>query len=225
MKVKSLLALLNNFESAVVLIAGSGARGVFAEFPDLFYDHEDESLATFVNKLIKQRDIHGRGTNTRPIANLREALSKLVQLLRSAEAQKAANEVEKLVELLEWCGHASIGAFVSDARGWLEPKTKRSQKPLAPKVAAPRLSPNDYAVLLKQMATKSGEFDQVIERLRSDRKNIKTPEMRDIARLFLDRELPKKAGREAALTAIIERQRVDARQDARASLIDRLKAW
>ena len=68
------------------------------------------------------------------------------------------------------------------------------------------------------------QFDQVIERLRADRE-IKIPDMLEVARLFLGYELPKKKGRAGALQEIIERQAVEARQEAKGSLLDRLKPW
>ena len=232
MNVSSLHDLLRNFDAAVTSAAGSETPAPFSIFCRLFFGYDDERAISFVNKLIKQRDIHGRGTNTPQVANLREVLSKLEACLRSAEAKKAADDVAKLVELLEGCGHASVDALVNGARGWLvdlnrpKPKTSRvsrTQKKPVP-AALETLPLADYAALLKQTVKDNTQFDQVIERLRADRK-IKTPDMRDLARLFLGYELAKKKGREAALKEIIERQAVEARQAARGSLLDRLKSW
>ena len=63
-----------------------------------------------------------------------------------------------------------------------------------------------------------------MERLRGD-KNIKKADMREVARSFLGYELAKKKGREDALTEMVERQRLEARQQARGSVLDRLKPW
>ena len=232
MNVNSLLDLLSNFESAVEAAAKSGTLGAFTAFRQLFLGHEEESVVSFVNSLIKQRDVHGRGTNTPPIATLRRSLAKLEACLRSAEAKKAANDVAKIVELLEGCGQASIAALVSDARGWLveasqpNPKSNRANRASKKLVKhdVKTLRPADYATLLKQATKENAKFDQMIEQLRADR-NIKKPDMREVARLFLGYELAKKKGRKDALTEIIERQTVEARQDARGSLLDRLKSW
>jgi hypothetical protein len=132
--------------------------------------------------------------------------------------------------LLGGCGQASISEFVSEARGWLaetgkpkpKPATPPQNKSIAPSV--PALSTGEYALLLKEAAQDNTKFDQLIERLRADRK-IKKADMREIAQLFTGYELAKKKGRDDALAAIVERQRVDARQDARGSLLDRLKPW
>jgi hypothetical protein len=230
MNVSSLNDLLRNFDSAITAAAGSAS---FSTLRQLFFGYDGERVISFVNKLIKQRDIHGRGTNTPPVANLREVLSKLEACLRSApEAKKAADDVAKLIEFLEGCGHASVDALVHGARGWLvesnrpKPKTSpvsRTRKKPVP-AALETLPLADYAALLKQTVKDNTQFDQVIERLRADRK-IKTPDMRDLARLFLGYELAKKKGREAALKEIIERQAVEARQAARGYLLDRLKSW
>jgi hypothetical protein len=119
---------------------------------------------------------------------------------------------------------------VSDARGWLaeasRPKPKPGKpprkKPFAP--AAPALRPDEYASLLKDASKDNAQFDRVVEQLGGD-KTIKKAEMRQVALLFLGYELAKKKGREDALTAIKERQRIEARQEARGSVLDRLKPW
>src|SRR5438105_921693 len=134
MKVSSLLAVLGDFESAVATALGSEPPASFTEFRHLFAGHEAENVAPFVNKLIKQRDIHGRDTCAVPIASLCQTLTKLESCLRSAEAKKAADDVAKLVELLEGCGQPSIGELVSDARKWLmetsQPKSKIKSSPV-----------------------------------------------------------------------------------------------
>jgi hypothetical protein len=231
MNVSSLLDVLSNFDSAVAAASGRETTTSFSAFRQLFFGYEDDSVTSFVNKLTKQRDIHGRGMNTPPVRNLREALTKLEACLRSAEAKKAADDVAKLVELVAGCGQASVGALVSDARGWLvqssQPKSKTaptSRPRKKPSVSMETLPPTDYAALLKRTVKDNTQFDQVIERLRADRE-IKIPDMLEVARLFLGYELPKKKGRAGALQEIIERQAVEARQEAKGSLLDRLKPW
>jgi hypothetical protein len=232
MKVSSLIAVLSNFEAAAAAASGSGAAGTFKEFRQLFLGHDEDNVAPFLNTLIKQRDIHGRRTNTPPLAHLREVLTKLEACLRSAEGKKGADDIAKLVELIGGCGQASVDAFVSEARVWLaeatqpKPKSKSARAPrkssTAPMVEV--LSLNEYANRLKQAARDNPQFDELVERLRGDKK-VKKADMREIAQLFLGYEIAKKKGREDALTAIVERQQVDARQDARGSLLDRLKSW
>jgi hypothetical protein len=234
MKVSSLVAVLSNFESAVEVAAGSQATDDFSALRQLFVGHDEKSVGTLIDALIKQRDIHGRRPNTPPVSTLRDALAKLEACLRSAEAKKAADDVAKLVELLQWCGQGSVDHFVSDAREWLAQVAQPKSRPKRASVGRSRkkpsaavvesLSPATYFDLLKRTARDNAQFDQVVERLRADRK-IKKPDMREIARLFLGYELAKKKGREEALTDIIEQQTVGARQDARSALIDRLKPW
>jgi len=236
MKVSSLIAVLSNFEAAVAAAAGVGALSGFKELRQLFLGHEDKNVAPFVKMLLKQRDIHGRRTNSLPIARLREALTKLGACLRSAEGEKAADDIAKLAELLDGCGQVSVEEFVSEAREWLveasQPKAKLEaavkparparQKPVA--LSAGTLPPTDYATLLQRTATDNTQFDQTVERLRADRR-IKKADMREIARLFLGYELAKKKGREDALAEIVRKQAVEARQEARGSVLDRLKPW
>jgi hypothetical protein len=234
MKVSSLLALLSNFEAAVAAATGTGAPNGFKEFRQLFLGHDEQNVAALVKTLLKQRDIHGRSRNSPPIAHFRETLIKLETFLRSADGKKAADDVAKLAELLEGCGQASIGEFVNEAREWIAEagRPKLSVKTGAAgrgrkKLAAPlikTITPDDYVTLLNQTAKDNARFDQTIEQLRGDRM-IKKAEMRDIARLFLGYELAKKKGRGDALAEIIDKQAVAARQDARASVLDRLKPW
>ena len=234
MKVSSLLAVLSNFEAAVAAAAGMGTPSGFKELRQLFLGHEDKDVAPLVKTLLKHRDIHGRKANSLPIARLREALTKLETCLRSAEGKRAADDVAKLAELLEGCGQASAEGFVSEARGWLveasQPKTKikAAPKPARPArkkpAAVETLPPTEYATLLERTAKDSTQFDQTVERLRADR-GIKTADMREIARLFLGYELAKKKGRGDALAEIVAKQAVEARQEARGSVLDRLKPW
>src|SRR5262249_33641989 len=174
-------------------------------FGQIFVGHEQKTVLSIVNTLVKQRNIHGHGTVTRPIANLRDALAKLEACLRSAEAKKAADDIGKLVELLEGCWQADVDELVTDARGWLLKATEKKPSAASRRKgdAAPALPPVDYAALLSQSAKDNAGFDQVVARLRADRK-IKKADMRDIARQFLGYELAKKRGREDALTEIIQ---------------------
>ncbi len=86
------------------------------------------------------------------------------------------------------------------------------------------LPPTEYATLLERAAKNNAQFDQIVERLGADRK-LKTADMREIARLLLGYELAKKKGREAALAEIVAKQAIEARQEARGSVLDRLKPW
>ena len=236
MKVSSLLAVFSNFEAAVAAATGVGTPSGFKELRQLFLGYEDQDVAPVVKRLLKQRDIHERRTNSPSIARLREALTKLETCLRSADGKKAADDVAKLAELLEGCGQVSVDEFVSEAREWLaeasRPKAKleASPKPARPTrkkstvLSVETLPPAEYATLLKRTAKDNTQFDQTVERLRADRR-IKKADMRDIARLFLGYELAKKKGREDALAEIVAKQAVEARQEARGSVLDRLKPW
>jgi hypothetical protein len=232
-KISSLLAVLGNFEIAVAA-AGAGTPSGFKELCQLFLGHEDKNVAPVIKTLLKQRDTHRHRTNSPPIARLHEALTKLEACLRSADGKKAADDVAKLAGLLEGCGQLSVGEFVSEAREWLveanQPKTKIEATPKRAKPARKKpattetLRPTEYATLLERTAKDNTQFDQTVERLRADRK-VKKADMREIARLFLGYELAKKKGREEALAEIVAKQAVEARQEARGSVLDRLKPW
>jgi hypothetical protein len=236
MKVSSLLDVLRNFEAAAAIFGGTSNPGSLNELRQMFTGYEEEDLSRFVNAIIKQRDIQGRKPNTPPLAHLHEALTKLEACLRSAEGKKGADDLAKVAELVEGCGQCSVSAFVSEARDWVvearQPKPKpppklSSAKPPRKKPPVPlveTLPLDEYARRLKQFTGDNTQFDELIARLRGDKK-VKVVDMREIARLFLGYEIAKKKGRDAALAAIIEQQQVSGRQDARGSLLNRLKSW
>jgi hypothetical protein len=230
MKASSLLNVLCNFENAVAVLTGSDAIRPLNALRPLFAGHEDDSVAVFLNALIKLRDVHGVRSGSVPLTQARDTLLSLEKVLRSAEGKKGADDVAKLAQLLEGCGQPSVSAFVSEARGWLEegskpkPKSERPSRKKPSASAVPTLRPDEYAKLLKEAFRDNAQFDDLIARLRGDKK-IKKPNMREVARLVLGFELAKKNGREDAVKAIVERQRIEARQQARGSVLDRLKPW
>jgi len=164
------------------------------------------------------------------LTETRSALLSLERALRNAEGKKGADDIAKLAQLLEGCGQTSVSEFVSDARAWLEetrkpkPTRERAAQKKSAAPATPALRADEYAALLKEAFKDNVRFDLLVERLRGDKK-IKKADMREVARTFLGYELAKKKGREDALTEIVERQRIEARQQARGSVLDRLKPW
>jgi cellulose biosynthesis protein BcsQ len=157
MKVSSLLVLLSNFEAAAAAATGATTPSL-AEFRRLFLGHESQDVALLVKALLKQRDARGRGTNSSPLAHLCESLNKLETCLRGAGGNKAADDLAKLLDLLEGCGQRSVGEFVSEARQWLteasQPrvKTKPTRGKKALTFPAETLSPTDYTTLLRRFA-------------------------------------------------------------------------
>ena len=230
MQVSSLLVVLSKYEGIVSLTSGSNEAAALRDIRQLFTGNEAESAIPFLNKLIKQRDQRGRGTNAPQVANLREWLTKLEELLRAAESKKAADDVAKLAALLEGCSQASVAELVNEARGWLaspaKPKSKSGSTTgrKSPGPAIESISPAQYAAELKGASCDNVRFDALVTRLGADR-GIKKDDMREVARLYLGFEINKKKGRANSLAAIVDKQAVEARQDARGSLLDRLKPW
>jgi hypothetical protein len=229
MKVNSLIAVISNFEKVVATVGGSERSSDLKDLRGLFVGHEEANVGSFINRLIKHRAVHRQDNSSPPIVRLETLLSGLEALLRSADGKKAAEDVSKLVKLLEGSQHASIIHFVSEARGSLvEPaKTKVGSAKAPRKKAGPEpemIPPSDYATALREASRDNVKFDTLVEQLRADRK-IKKQEMREIAQLYLGYEIAKKKGRADALADIVDRQAVDSRQDARGSMLDRLKPW
>lgn len=233
MQVSSLLVVLSKYEGIIASAGGSGVAAALRDLRQLFTGNESDSAIPLLNKLIKQRDQQcpGPGTNAPEVASLRETLTKLEELLRAAESKKAADDVARVAALLEGCAQASVAELVSEARGWLafpaKPKSKSGRTTGNKKVPAPAVasvSPAQYAAELKDASSDNVKFDAIIQRLGTDRA-VKKDDMREVARLYLGFEINKRKGRADALAAIVDKQAVEARQDARGSLLDRLKPW
>jgi hypothetical protein len=225
MKVNSLIAVLK----VVATVGGSERSSDLKDLRGLFVGHEEANVAPFINRLVKHRAVHRQDNSSPPIARVEILLSGLEALLRSADGKKAAEDLSKLVKLLEGSQHASISQFVSEARGSLvEPAKATVGSVKAPrKKAGPEpemIPPSDYAKALREASRDNAKFDTLVEQLRADRK-IKKQEMREIAQLYLGYEIAKKKGRADALADIVDRQAVDSRQEARGSVLDRLKPW
>lgn len=77
---------------------------------------------------------------------------------------------------------------------------------------------------LKRLATDNAGFDALVAKLRADR-SINQAAMREIAIAFLGWEMAKSKSRAKLLQMIEERQALDARQEARGQVIDRMHSW
>jgi len=204
MKAGALVTLLGNFDDAAVVATGTKTRSGLGDFRRLFDGQRDKDVKKVVAALVKNKP-DGVQADSPAIRILRETLSKIEKCLRSAAANKAADDIVELEALLDGCGQASIEEFVREARGWLA-----------------GLTPADYLSRLKRQARDNSQFDETIERLRADKKVVKKPEMFEIAQGFLGRELGNKIKtREAALNEIVKWQLLDARREARGANIDR----
>jgi F0F1-type ATP synthase delta subunit len=82
----------------------------------------------------------------------------------------------------------------------------------------------NYATALGQTSEDNSTFDRIISEMRANKK-VRAQEMREIAKVYLGYEIAKTKGRADALKAIVERQALTARQDARGRTLDRLKSW
>lgn len=86
--------------------------------------------------------------------------------------------------------------------------------------AKPAMATADYVAELKRAAGDNAAFDSLISALKAD-KSITQPQMREIAQQFIGWEFAPSRPRSQALQHIIDRQMVDARQNARMQNIDK----
>src|SRR3979490_2801547 len=105
MKVNSLIAVISNFEKVVATVGGSERSSDLKDLKGLFVGHEEANVASFINRLIKHRAVQKQDNSSPPIGRLEILLSGLETLLRSADGKKAAEDLSKLVKLLEGSQH------------------------------------------------------------------------------------------------------------------------
>jgi UDP-N-acetylmuramoylalanine-D-glutamate ligase len=142
MKVSSLVTVISNFERVVAAVGGSEKSSDLNHLRELFVGHEEASVGPFINALIKRQASHEQDSSSPPIARLARILTELEALLRSADGKKAAEDVSKLVKLLEGSEHASVTQFVNEARrSLIEPAKARVRSVKATSKKPPVLVP------------------------------------------------------------------------------------
>jgi len=229
MQVSSLIALLQDFEALVQTIGYSSDD--VREFRRLFEGQEGTTVGQLTGKLAKGRPVSQIEDVSTPVRDLQSTFAKLQALLLSANAKKAADDIAALARVLDGCNQPNIHQFVEEAKGWLAKPSKR--KPSPSKESKKGTSSGDgvraelvrnYVGALSQTSEDNSAFDQTISEMQAN-KRVRAQEMREIAKLYLGYEIAKTKGRADALRAIVDRQALSARQDARGRTLDRLKSW
>jgi hypothetical protein len=231
MQVGSLIALLQDFEALVETLGSSSRADDVREFRRLLDGQEGTTVARLVEKLDKGRAVSQIGPVSTSARDLQSAFAKLQILFVSANAKKAADDVAALTGILDGCDRPNVRQFVEEAKGWLanasqkkSKSTKESKKVTGPSEDTRTELVRNYADALSQTSEDNSAFDQTISKIQANKK-VRAQEMREIARLYLGYEIAKTKGRADALKAIVERQALSARQDARGRTLDRLKSW
>jgi hypothetical protein len=231
MQVGSLIALLQDFEALVEMIGGSSQVGDIREFRRLLDAHEGTTVAQLVGKLAKGRERSQGGPVSTPIRDLQNVFAKLQTLLISANGKKAADDIAALIHILDGCDHASVRQFTEQAKSWIANSSKTKLRPLKENKRKTGSGEGvrmelvrNYAGALSQASEDNPAFDRTVSEMQAD-KTVRAQEMREIAKAYLGYEIAKKKGRADALKAIVERQALNARQDARGRSLDRLKSW
>jgi hypothetical protein len=228
MNLGSLVALLRSVETFAETLGANVARDDLRELRALFAGHDKETAARFVTKLAKGKGAILRPVASEPVLRLQQTLSNVQTLLSSANSKAASNDIELVIGLLEGCDCASIAEFVEQAKRWLNVAPAKKARSAKKEVAddLPVIDPvPEYAQALKNASNDNAAFDQVVAKLKADKKRVRMQEMREIAKHYLGYELAKKKGRGDALQEIVDRQALDARQEARGRSHDRLRSW
>ena len=147
--------------------------------------------------------------------------------LTSANAKEAAQDVQRLIDLMNDSDSVNVKAFIEAAKSGISAAGNISK----PSVKVP--SPTDairtelvqyYVELLKSASEDDNAFDHAVAELAAKTK-VRTVEMHEIAKVYLGYEIGKSKGRKGALQDIIDRQALDARQKAKASVQEGSKSW
>jgi hypothetical protein len=230
MRVSSILAVLRDFEALIEAVGGSKGLQDIRDFRALFVGHDALTVSQLTTKLMKGKSAQPGAATSQPIQQLQDLLSKLQQLMASAESAKSAEDISKLILVLGGGTQGSIMDFVAEAQGWLKAPTKKAtraskahDKNGESELAGEQLV-HYYADTLKRVSRSNSEFDLLVAKLRADKK-VKKNDMREIARTFLGHEIAKKKGREDALADIVDRQALEARQEGRGRNVERQKSW
>jgi hypothetical protein len=218
MKIRSLTVLLRDLEALLEAAGAHEGLQDVREFQQFLAEHESSDVSRLASKLASGREAFRGVVVSQPVKRLQDVFSKFQSLLVDAKSKKIADEVEKLAHLLDGCDHASIARFVEDAKRWVANEAPAG----TPKTLRAELVRN-YVDELTQASSDNPAFDHVVARLREDRA-VREQEMREIANQYLGFEIAKKKGKKFPLQEIIDRQALDARQEARGRSHDRVKA-
>jgi hypothetical protein len=227
MKVVSLQKLLGDFAALLEAVDGYKALENIKILKELFVGQGTFTVAQVVAKIKKGMD-SSRGTASSPtIRHFLDSIAKFQMLLASANAKEAAQDVQRLIDLINDSDSVSVRAFVEAAKIGISTPGNVSK----PSVKAP--SPIDairtelvqhYVNLLKSANEDDNAFDHAVAELAAKTK-VRTVEMHEIAKIYLGYEIGKSKGRKGALQDIIDRQALDARQKAKASVQEGSKSW
>jgi hypothetical protein len=218
MKVSLLTALLRDLETLFEAAGAHEGLQDVREFRELLAGHEAGDVGRLAGKLAKGRGASRGAVVSQPVRRLQDLLAKFQALLIRANGKKAAADIEKLAHILDGCDHSSIARFVVDAKQWVA-----NEGQAGPTGGLRAELVQNYVGELTRASVDNHAFDHVVARLRADRA-VREQEMREIAKHYLGFELAKKKRKKFALQEIIDRQALDARQEARARSHDRLKA-
>jgi len=230
MQVSSLIALLQDFEALVETVGGSSRADDVREFRGLL-DGQKGTVAQLVGKLAKGRAASQIGAVSAPVRNLQNMFARLHALLVSASAKKAADDLASVIRVLDGCNSPNLQQFVEEAKSWLANPSKKKSSPSKESKKGTSSADDlrtelvrNYASTLSQRSEDNSAFDLTVSELQANKK-VRAQEMREIAKLYLGYEIAKTKGRTDVLKAIVERQALSARQDARGRTLDRLKSW
>jgi hypothetical protein len=231
MRVGLLIALIRDFESLIETIGGSSQLSDVREFRHVLDMHEGSTVAQLAGKLAKGRERCQGNTVSAPIRDLQNIFAKLQTLLITANSKKAADDIGVLINILDGCDHPSVRHFAEQAKCWIANPSKTNARPPKEIKSEIRLGQGvrmelvrNYADALRHASEDNAAFDRAISSMTADKK-VRAQEMREIAKAYLGYEIAKKKGRADAFKAIVDRQALNARQDARGRSLDRLKPW
>ncbi len=149
------------------------------------------------------------------VSEFRTGLRELQAALRSWGVAKQAGELDGLMTALEEFDDLTFADLAKRVRAInAKPKTNAHKKPNLDVV-------EKYVALLMDAAFSSEAFDRAVEQILADKKQVKSPELEELARRF-GGSVPAKPTR-SAIAKFLRTRRLDMRrQDGLGATIDRM---
>ena len=193
-----------------------------------FAEHKTGTVAQLAKKLSKAREANNSLVSSHAVPRFKNMFELFHSLLINAGAQKAANDMQEISNIFVACNHATVAGCISYLSSLMTEnkpiKSKRQTGSGRDKDEIRLDIVEKYTQALKRTSDDNDSFDRIVEELRRDKK-ARVQEIRGISTAYLGHELAKKKGRADAIKAIVDRQALNARQDARSQRFDPSKPW
>ncbi len=220
MQVKAFITLLSQFEELLAFRNETDLIRDIRKFNESFTGQENKTVAKFVSLARANIDATSDEGNNPHLKLLKTYFERLRTLLLELKKKPAAEDVGRIVSLLDLAGNTSVENFVELVQKAVRAAPAPKQRPTSP-IKTELVE--SYVDRLKSVSEINPQFDQVVGQLKTDRK-VRMQEMLKIADMYVG--YPTKAKtKKSALQSIVDRQALDSSYSAKEQEIERLQSW